>query len=57
MLCHEVIEDWIESGIGYANLLRPRALGTPEVRLRTEYVARSRCGGRHARGVTRVAIR
>jgi 4-hydroxybenzoyl-CoA thioesterase len=48
VLCHEVIEDWIESGIGvgYANLLRTRGLGTPTVRLQTEYLARSSFGDR-----------
>jgi len=48
VLCHEVIEDWIESGIGvgYSNLLRTRGLGTPTVRLQTEYLARSSFGDR-----------
>ena len=48
VLCHEVIEDWIEHGIaiGHANLLRVRGIGTPTVRLQTEYLARSSFGDR-----------
>jgi acyl-CoA thioesterase FadM len=33
-------------GIGHANLLRVRGLGTPTVRLQTEYLARSSFGDR-----------
>jgi 4-hydroxybenzoyl-CoA thioesterase len=48
VLCHEVIEDWIERGIGigHANLLKVRGIGTPTVRLQTEYLARSSFGDR-----------
>jgi 4-hydroxybenzoyl-CoA thioesterase len=48
VLCHEVIEDWIENGIeiGFANLLKSRGIGTPAVRLQTEYLARSSFGDR-----------
>ena len=48
VLCHEVIEDWIERGIaiGHANLLKVRGIGIPTVRLQTEYLARSSFGDR-----------
>src|SRR5882757_7512024 len=43
VLCHEVIEDWIEHGleIGFEHLLKTRGLGTPTVKLQTEFIARS----------------
>jgi 4-hydroxybenzoyl-CoA thioesterase len=46
VLCHETIEDWIETGlaVGHANLLKVRRLGTPTVSLKCEFLAPSSFG-------------
>lgn len=46
VLCHEVIEDWINHGlqVGFSALLRERRLGTPTVKLACDFVKRSSFG-------------
>lgn len=46
VLCHEIIEDWIEHGlgVGFGNLLKVRRLGMPTVSLKCEFLARSSFG-------------
>ena len=48
VLCHEVIEDWIENGlkIGFRNLLKNLGLCTPTVNLHCDFIAPSRFGER-----------
>jgi 4-hydroxybenzoyl-CoA thioesterase len=46
MLCHEVMEDWVNHGLGisYADLFNTRGLGIPAVKATTEYLAPSKFG-------------
>ena len=46
VLCHETLEDWIETGlgVGFGNLLKARRLGTPAVSVHCEFIAPSSFG-------------